>query len=135
MRSLQLAASLIYRCNSCRLLGTKPTCPPSLPMSASRGKATWRCRIARRARQLRNALIAEAAPRWRAKTNHWRAITSLNPMFRVTHRRPRVRTRGQTNVDWQNRTMTRYDVLVWLSLAGVFTAYCVTMWAFFPLGD
>jgi len=85
-------------------------------------------RVARR-------LIAEAAPRWRAKTNHWRAITSLNPMFRVTHRRPRVRTRGQTNVDWQNRTMTRYDVLVWLSLAGVFTAYCVTMWTCFPLGD
>ena len=27
--------------------------------------------------------------------------------------------------------MTRYDVLVWPTLAGVFTAYCVTMWAFF----
>jgi hypothetical protein len=31
--------------------------------------------------------------------------------------------------------MTRYDVLVWLSLAGVFTAYCVTLWALFPLRD
>jgi len=31
--------------------------------------------------------------------------------------------------------MNRYDVFVWLTLAGVFTAYCVTMWAFFPLGD
>lgn len=29
--------------------------------------------------------------------------------------------------------MTRYDVLVWLSLAGVFAAYCVTIWVFFPL--
>jgi len=27
------------------------------------------------------------------------------------------------------------DVLVWLTLAGVFATYCVTMRAFFPLGD
>jgi hypothetical protein len=31
--------------------------------------------------------------------------------------------------------MTRYDVLVWLSLAAVFTAYCATFWVLFPLGD
>ena len=52
----------------------------------------------------------------------------------VAHQLPRVRTRGQTNVDRQNRTLTRYDVLVWLTLAGVFTAYCVTMWAFSAWG-
>ena len=44
-------------------------------------------------------------------------------------------TRGQTHVIWQNRTMTRNDVLVWLSLAGLFAAYCATLWVFFPLGD
>jgi hypothetical protein len=31
--------------------------------------------------------------------------------------------------------MTRNDVLVWLSLAGLFVAYCATLWVFFPLGD
>ena len=31
--------------------------------------------------------------------------------------------------------MTRNDVLVWLSLAGLFAAYCATFWVFFPLGD
>src|SRR4029078_316957 len=44
-------------------------------------------------------------------------------------------TRGQTHVICQNRTMTRNDVLVWLSLAGLFAAYCATFWVFFPLGD
>ena len=28
--------------------------------------------------------------------------------------------------------MTR-DVLLWLSLAGLFAAYCATLWVFFPL--
>jgi hypothetical protein len=31
--------------------------------------------------------------------------------------------------------MTRNDVLVWLSLAGLFAAYCATLWVLFPLGD
>ena len=39
-------------------------------------------------------------------------------------------TRGQTNITWQNRTMTRHDALVWLSLAGLFAAYCATLWLF-----
>jgi hypothetical protein len=55
-------------------------------------------------------------------------------MVRVTDQRRRG-TRGQTNVTWQNRTMTRYDVLVWLSLAGVFAAYCITIAVLFPLWD
>jgi hypothetical protein len=29
--------------------------------------------------------------------------------------------------------MTRDDVLVWLSLAGLFAAYCATLWALSPL--
>jgi hypothetical protein len=39
----------------------------------------------------------------------------------------------QTNVTWQKRTMTRYDALVLLSLAGVFAAYCITIAVLFPL--
>ena len=39
----------------------------------------------------------------------------------VAHQRRRARTRRQTNVDWQTRTMTRYDVFVWLSLVGFVT--------------
>jgi hypothetical protein len=39
-------------------------------------------------------------------------------------------TRGQTNIIWQNRNMTRHDALVWLSLAGLFAAYCATLWVF-----
>ena len=37
-----------------------------------------------------------------------------------------------SNVILQDRTMTR-DVLLWLSLAGLFAAYCATLWVFFPL--
>jgi hypothetical protein len=55
-------------------------------------------------------------------------------MVRVTHQRRRG-TRGQCNIIWPTRTMNRYDVLVWLTLAGVFTAYCATFWVFFPLRD
>jgi hypothetical protein len=46
---------------------------------------------------------------------------------------PRYCTRGQANVIWQNRTMTRDDLLVWLSLAGLFASYCATIWVLFPL--
>jgi hypothetical protein len=31
--------------------------------------------------------------------------------------------------------MTRNDVIVWLSLAGLFAAYSATLWVFFPLGN
>ena len=31
--------------------------------------------------------------------------------------------------------MTRDDVLVWLTLAGVFATYCATFWVLFPLRD
>jgi hypothetical protein len=31
--------------------------------------------------------------------------------------------------------MNRDDALIWLSLAGVFAAYCATLWVFFPLRD
>jgi len=34
---------------------------------------------------------------------------------------------------WQNRTMTRDDVLVWLVLAGLFAIYCTRLWVFLPL--
>jgi hypothetical protein len=39
-------------------------------------------------------------------------------------------TRGQTNITWQNRTMTRHDAPVWLSLAGLFAVYRATLWVF-----
>jgi len=29
--------------------------------------------------------------------------------------------------------MTRNDVLVWLSVVGLFAAYCAALWVFFPL--
>jgi len=51
-----------------------------------------------------------------------------------THQRRRVTAlAAKPNVIWQNRTMTRDDVLVWLSLAGLFAAYCATFWVLFPL--
>ena len=59
---------------------------------------------------------------WRENPNHWRAITRLDAARSGSaHQRRRARTRRQTNVDWQTRTMTRYDVFVWLSLVGFVT--------------
>jgi len=50
------------------------------------------------------------------------------------HTAPRsTALRGQTNIIWQNPTMNRDDVLVWLSLAW-FVALCgAAIWVFFWL--
>ena len=65
--------------------------------------------------------------------NHWPTITRRSAARSDRHQHRRARTRGQTNVTWQKRTMTRYDALVLLSLAGVFAAYCITIAVLFPL--
>jgi len=75
------------------------------------------------------------ADAWRSKPNYWRAITRRGAGVPVAIGTAENCTRGQTHVIWQNLTMTRNDVLVWLSLAGLFAAYCATLWVFFPLGD
>ena len=50
----------------------------------------------------------------------------------VAHQHRRViALAAKRHIICQNRTMTRNDVLVWLSLAGLFAAYCTTFWVSF----
>jgi hypothetical protein len=44
---------------------------------------------------------------------------------------PSTALRGQTNIIWQNPTMNRDDVLVWLSLAWFVTLCGAAIWVFF----
>jgi len=75
-------------------------------------------------------LDLEVADVWRAKTNNRRAITRLRAGVPVTHQHRRV---PHSRLNPRHLAEPRDDVLVWLSLAGLFAAYCATIWVFFPL--
>jgi hypothetical protein len=70
---------------------------------------------------------------WREPPNHWRTITRLDAVVRVTHQRRRVSHCADNQHHLAEPTMTRDDVLVWLSFLGFVVLSGAAIWVLFPL--
>jgi hypothetical protein len=70
---------------------------------------------------------------WREPPNHWRTITRLDAVVRVTHQRRRVSHCADNHHHLAEPTMTRDDVLVWLSFLGFVVLSGAAIWVLFPL--
>jgi hypothetical protein len=67
-----------------------------------------------------------------AKTqNYWRKITSLIAGVPVNIGRWPNRIRSSTDIFWQNSTMSRDDLLFWLSLVWFFALVAAASWVAF----
>ena len=69
----------------------------------------------------------------RENPNHWRAITRRGAVSQVAHRHRRILWRLKRTSSGGTQLSPADDVLAWLTLAGVFAAYCATFWVLFPL--
>jgi hypothetical protein len=70
---------------------------------------------------------------WRKPPNHWRTITRLGAAVQVTHQCSGVSHWADNQHHLAELTMTRDDVLVWLSFLGFVALSGAAIWVLFPL--